>query len=47
MPKKSKPSSQGEQQPAAPEQKSRPQDVQDPRAKNTRHKKVTADKWNQ
>ena len=25
----------------------RPQDVGDPRAKNTGHKKVTADKWNQ
>jgi hypothetical protein len=47
MSKKTKPSSAGEQQAAPPAQKNRPQDVQDPRAKNTRHKKVTADKWNQ
>ena len=26
---------------------SQPQDTASPRAKNTRHKKVTADKWNQ
>jgi hypothetical protein len=25
----------------------RPQDVKDPRTKNTGHKKKTADKWNQ
>ena len=25
----------------------RPQDVSDPRTKSTRHKKVTADHWNQ
>ncbi|MEA2401285.1 MAG: hypothetical protein QOK00_1688 [Thermoleophilaceae bacterium] len=25
----------------------RPQDVPDPRTKSSRHKKVTADKWNQ
>ena len=47
MSKKTKPSSAGEQQAAEPQQKNRPQDVQDPRAKNSRHKKVTADKWNQ
>jgi hypothetical protein len=46
MSKKSKPSSSGEQQPASPRQKNQ-QDVQDPRTKNSRHKKVTADKWNQ
>jgi hypothetical protein len=37
--------------PKNPEQEmreqSRPQDALDPRAKNTGHKKKTADKWNQ
>jgi hypothetical protein len=47
MSKKTKPSSEGEQQEGRPEEKNRPQDVQDPRVKNSRHKKVTADKWNQ
>jgi hypothetical protein len=30
-----------------PEQKKAPRDVPDPRAKNQRHGKTTADKWNQ
>ena len=47
MSKKNKPSSAGEQPAASPEQKNRPQDVEDPRKKSGRHKKVTADKWNQ
>jgi hypothetical protein len=46
MSKKTKPSSAGEQQDGRAEQKNRPQEVQDPRAKNSRRKKVTADEWN-
>lgn len=47
MSKKHKPSGPGVQPSADPAEKNRPQDVQDPRKKSDRHKKVTADKWNQ
>jgi hypothetical protein len=47
MPKKKMPSGPGAQPNTQANNKNRPQDIQDPRKKSDRHKKMTADKWNQ
>jgi hypothetical protein len=47
MAKKKQPRRTASERPAQQLDKSKSQDVPDPEKKSSRHKKVTADKWNQ